>query len=406
MLKAVPDSLLFDPREVVSDDRVVTDGLDKVAARALELGLKRVHVLARRDFEAPLAGGSELYADKIASIWARCGLDVTLLTGAGAGLGRKAQRNGYDVIRRAGRVAVIPRTALRGAMPHRHAPDGLMEIWQGMPFFLPLWARCPRITFVHHVNGAAWRSYSGATTAKVGEFMELKVAPRVYRGSRLVTACHSARADIASLLGLDPGQVTVVPHGVDERFSPGGVRSSEPLIVAVGRLAPVKRFDLLIDSLVEVRRRVPRLRAAIIGEGPERLHLEAKIHAAGASDWIDLPGRLPADELVEAYRRAWAVASVSSRQAWNLTISEAAACGTPAVASDIVGNRDVVWHGVSGLLVGPNDDFAAALVRVLQDDVFRGRLGRGALERSNELNWDASAAGTLAALVEDAEARL
>ena len=271
---------------------------------------------------------------------------------------------------------MIPRSALRGLMPHRHAPDGLMEIWQGMPFFSPLWARCPRITFVHHVNGPAWRAFSDGTMAKVGEYMELKMAPRVYRGSRLVTACDSARADIASLLGLDPCQVTVVPHGVDAKFSPGGVRSPEPLVVAVGRLAPVKRFEMLIDSLVEVRRRVPQLRATIVGEGGETAVLEAKIRAVGASDWIDLPGRLSDEELVETYCRAWVVASTSSHEGWNLTISEAAACGTPSVATDIVGHRDIVWHGVSGLLTAPGDEFAKALVRVLHDGAFRDRLGQ------------------------------
>ncbi len=405
-LTLVPATDLLDELDVSPDVAVAAVATDRVLERAIELGIRRVQVISRRDLEAPGAGGSELHADKIASIWAALGLDVTLRTGAAPNLATKEQRNGYDVVRKAGRVSVFPRTAARGVLPRRHGPDGVMEIWQGMPFFTPLWARYPRVTFVHYVHGEAWRTISHGPMAKVGGFMEMSLAPRVYRRSRLVTACESAREDIISLLGLHPSQVKVVPLGVDAKFSPGGVRSPEPLVVAVGRLASVKRFDFLIDSLIEARRRIPELRAVIVGEGRQRGALEAKIRAAGAEQWIELPGYMPAGELVDTYRRAWVVASSSSRESWNLPITEAAACGTPAVATDTVGHRDAIWHGASGLLADADDGFAAALVRVLHDVGFRDRLSRGALERSKSLTWEATATGTLAALVEDAEARL
>jgi glycosyltransferase involved in cell wall biosynthesis len=300
---------------------------------------------------------------------------------------------------------VFPRSALSGLVGRRGRPDGLVEIWNGMPFFSPVWARCPRIVFLHHVHAEMWQMVMSRRLAPVGAFVERRVAPPFYRRSRVVTLSSSSRQEIVSMLRLPPQHVSVVPPGVDTRFTPGPSRSADPSVVAVGRLVPVKRFDLLIDQLVAVRRTVPRLRARIIGEGYERPALEARINAAGAGEWIELVGRQTEDELLDAYRRAWVLVSTSQREGWGMTITEAAACGTPAVVTRIAGHSDAVDDGVTGILVDSPDHFGAVLEAVLSDDARRQRLGRAAREHAARLTWEATAAGTLEALVSEAEAR-
>ena len=382
-----------------------TARFEKVAARALELGLRRVAVLAWRDLDDPEAGGSELHAHQLATIWARGGLDVTLRTSATAGLSPLAERDGYRVVRRSGRIGVFPRSVLGTLVQRRSRPDGLMEVWHGIPFFAPVWARCPFVSFVHHVHADTWKILLPPAMARVGETLELRVAPPLYRRTRFVTPSNSTRHDVVSLLRADPDRVTVAPNGVDRRFSPGGQRSADPLVVAVGRLVPVKRFDALIDALAEVRRRVPQMKAVIVGDGFERPKLESKAASLGAGEWLSMPGHLPDDELLDMYRRAWVLASASRREGWNMTVTEAAACGTPAVATNIVGHRDTVAHGSSGLLAEPGDDFVDALARVLRDGDLRARLGDGAAARARAFTWEATAATTLGALVEETEAR-
>ncbi len=125
----------------------------------------------------------------------------------------------------------------------------------------------------------------------------------------------------------------------------------------------------------------------------------------GATDWVQLPGRVDENELLSWYRRAWVVASTSQREGWGMTLTEAAACGTPAVATAIAGHSDAVLDGESGLLVHATDQFAGALGRVLGDDVLRSRLSKGALERARWFTWDATARRALEALVEEAARR-
>jgi glycosyltransferase involved in cell wall biosynthesis len=200
------------------------------------------------------------------------------------------------------------------------------------------------------------------------------------------------------VLGLPGENVTVVPPGVEARYAPGGTRSARPLVVAVGRLVPVKHFDVLVDVLVRLRRRHPDLEAVLAGEGYERPRLEAAVAAAGAGEWISLPGRLGDEELVDLYRQAWVVASASSHEGWGMTITEAAACGTPAVATRIAGHADAVKDGRTGLLADSPTELEAALSAVISDADLRHRLSRAARGRAAELTWEATARGTLEVL--------
>ena len=238
--------------------------------------------------------------------------------------------------------------------------------------------------------------------AKIGETIEFRAAPPFYRSTQIVTLSQSSRDEIIELLKMPPQNITVVPPGIDPMYRPGGTRSPHPLVVAVGRLVPVKRPDELIKALVETKRSVPALEAVIVGEGYEREALEAQILAAGAQDWLRLPGRVSDFELVELYRKAWVLTSASAREGWGMTLTEAAACGTPAVVTDIAGHRDSADPGVSGLLVPQPADLAPALVKVLTDPQEHARLSAGALTHAARFTWEATARDTFEVLAAEA----
>jgi glycosyltransferase involved in cell wall biosynthesis len=88
-----------------------------------------------------------------------------------------------------------------------------------------------------------------------------------------------------------------------------------------------------------------------------------------------------------------------------MTITEAAACGTPAVATRIAGHSDAIADGVSGLLVDDVSGLGAALERVVTDDAVRARLSSGALEHASRFTWGATACGTLQVLAAEATRR-
>ena len=383
------------PGEDVGSEREV------LAAIAADAGIRRTHFVAWRDLDDPEAGGSELHAHKVASLWAAAGLDVTFRTSAVPGAPEDLTRDGYRVLRRSGRYAVFPGAAWEGIRMGHRPGDALVEIWNGMPFLSPLWYRGPRLVFLHHVHAEMWGMVLPPTLARLGDTVERRIAPRFYRSSRIVTLSESSRTEIVDMLGLDARRVTVAPPGVDAGFTPGGQRSAVPLVVAVGRLVPVKRFDALLRALAEVKKGHPALRAVVIGEGYERPALEALRAELGAADWVSMPGRVDDAELVSWYRRAWLVASSSQREGWGMTLTEAAACGTPAVATAIAGHADAVLDGESGILVDHVHELGGAIGHVLGDDVLRSRLSKGAATRARWFTWDATARRALEALAEE-----
>ena len=145
------------PDVLVPPDVAPQGGRDVLAAIAADAGLRRAHFVAWRDLDDPEAGGSELHAHRIATLWADAGIDVTVRTSAVPAAPAAIERDGYRSDRRAGRYAVFPSVAWDG-LRHAHRPgEGLVEIWNGMPFFSPLWYRGPRIVFLHHVHAEMWR---------------------------------------------------------------------------------------------------------------------------------------------------------------------------------------------------------------------------------------------------------
>jgi glycosyltransferase involved in cell wall biosynthesis len=247
-----------------------------------------------------------------------------------------------------------------------------------------------------------WDLVLPAPLASVGRFIESRIAPPAYRRTPIVTLSESSRQAILKHLRFYPDQVHVVEPGVDDSFRPGMDRNEHPLVVAVGRLVPYKRFDRLVEVLVSLRRRHPTLQAVIAGEGQERPALEALIRRHDATSWIDLPGRISDDELVKLYQRAWVLASTSAYEGWGLTITEAAACGTPAVASPIAGHADAVENGLTGYLAEPGRPMEARIDALISDPLLMRRMQRAARQRAEQLTWDRAALDTMRVLANQA----
>jgi glycosyltransferase involved in cell wall biosynthesis len=376
------------------------DPSGKLGDIAAAAGLQRIHILAWRDLDDPEAGGSELHIHEVAKRWAAAGIHVTVRTSHAPGRAPEIMRDGYRVIRRAGRYLVFPRAAL-SERAGRHGPaDALVEVWNGVPFLSPAWHRGRRLVLLHHVHGEMFRMVLPPSLARFGELVERRLAPPFYGHTTVATLSASAREEILRELGLRPERVGVVPPGIDERFRPdAAVRATVPTVVSVGRLVPVKRHDRLVRAAAEARQVVPDLRLRILGEGYEREQIEAVVAELDAQDWVELPGRVDDAELLRSYQEAWVVASASSHEGWGMSLTEAAACGTPSVATDVPGHADAVRHGRTGLLTH-EDGLSAALVQLLTDRELRHRLGQQATEHAATLSWDATALRLLTLLAD------
>ena len=157
-------------------------------------------------------------------------------------------------------------------------------------------------------------------------------------------------------------------------------------LLSVGRLVEKKGQIHQIAACAELARRGRCFRLRIIGEGPLRAELAARIAAAGLGGSITLDGVRSPHEVWDAY--AWAdafwhtgiVDAQGDRDGLPNVIPEAMACGLPVISSTAGGAGEAVLDGVTGLIVADPSDasaLAAAVERLAPDPEFRARLGRG-----------------------------
>ncbi|HXY05922.1 MAG TPA: glycosyltransferase [Burkholderiaceae bacterium] len=171
-------------------------------------------------------------------------------------------------------------------------------------------------------------------------------------------------------------------------------------ILAVGRLDEIKGFAYLVDACQRLAARGVRFRCRIIGEGPLRAPLQARINANGLADRVQLLGARKQEEVQDALYRAdvFVLPSVVSargdRDGIPVALMEAMAAGTPVVSTRVSGIPELVEDGVTGLLADPGDanGLAEATARLLASPDLAGRLTAAARARvEKEFNVRAEA---------------
>jgi len=230
----------------------------------------------------------------------------------------------------------------------------------------------------------------------------------IMRCSDVVLASCTVEADqLSELYHADAERLRVVAPGVDHAFfGPGhrpqarralGLPLDVPLLLFVGRLQPLKRAEVAVRALAAMG---GDAQLVIVGgpSGPDadayRWRLEAEVEDAGVEDRVSFVEPQP-HELLSTFYRAADVCLVPSRsESFGLVALEAAACGTPVVATAVGGLTTLVDHERTGYLIDDGDPaaFAEAISRVLDDPLGAERMASEAVLRARRYTWARSAA--------------
>ncbi|WP_069814285.1 glycosyltransferase family 4 protein [Streptomyces sp. TP-A0874] len=203
--------------------------------------------------------------------------------------------------------------------------------------------------------------------------------PRLHALTTVTEADADAYRNTLRLPGV---RIEAVPNGVPAPTVPPSDGSGK-WVVAAGRLARVKRYDLLIRAFGQVVAARPDWRLRIYGGGAEKDRLRALIERLDLYNHVFLMG--PANPIEAEWAKGSIAAVTSSLESFGMTIVEAMRCGLPVVATDCPhGPGEIIDNGVDGRLVPPGSAkaVAAALLELINNDPLRLRMGRAALRDS------------------------
>lgn len=288
------------------------------------------------------------------------------------------------------------RSAARGLRPALlHAPGGEPAILAG---------GTPQVVTVHDVE--MWRMpLPGGGRGAALRAHRRAVAALLRRCAAVIAVSPTSAGEATEVLGLDPGRVHVVAHGVSPAFSASRARDDGAVAAAAGadpggyllwtgslrHHDPRKGLDGLLAALTHLGFPAPPLVLAGAG-GPEAERVASRGRDLGLR--VRLAGSLDEPALAALYRQALACVIPSRHEGFGLPLLEAMACGAPTVCT-AVGNLPEL-AGDAAVVVPGGDAavFAAALRRVLDSPDLRGRLRAAGPVRAAQFTWERCAAET------------
>jgi len=234
--------------------------------------------------------------------------------------------------------------------------------------------------------------------------------PRLARKvAHIIAVSEFTRNRIVELCGVRPGKVTVVPNGIDRRFS---LRPVEEVIAAredlgipagqyllfVGSLEPRKNLSRLLQAWERALRHLPDDTWLVVAGAKGRSQVFSQVPLQQLPARVHLTGYVRDESLPALYSGALALVYPSLYEGFGLPPLEAMACGTPVITSRTTSLPEVT--GDAAILVDPLDvdQIASAIARIAADSGLRIDLSRRGMARAANYSWDAAASATLKVL--------
>jgi glycogen(starch) synthase len=182
---------------------------------------------------------------------------------------------------------------------------------------------------------------------------------------------------------------SVIYNGLEmPELAPEPLPFEAPTLLCAGRVVRDKGFDVAVSAFATVRRRFPKARLVIAGDGPARAELEQQAAEMGVREAVDFLGWVP-PEKIPALMNSATLALVPSRwrEAFGLVALQAMQMARPVVASDVGGLPEVVAHGETGLVVPKEDPevVAQAVTRLLENPSLAQEMGAAGRRRASLL---------------------
>lgn len=340
-----------------------------------------------RDVTHPQGGGAEIYLHEQARLWVEQGHRVAWICGASPGRPARDVCDGIEIFRRGGTYGVYL-CAWWQYLRLGWKPDVIVDTENGIPFFTPLYARVPVVLLIFHIHTDVWKKEFSGLAARVGNWLESWLMPRVYARNRIVTISKSSEKMVRELFPRN--EIGLIYSAVDTAYCPG-VKAERPELLYVGRLKRYKCVDVLLRAMDGLWETDCVLN--VVGQGDDEARLRSLCADLNMEDRVNFMGYVSEERKQELLQRAWLFVNPSSMEGWGITNIEANACGTPVLGADVPGIQDSVEEGKSGWLIACGDDRAwtERLQQFLEHPEALEALRDSSIQWAQQFSWAVSA---------------
>jgi len=248
--------------------------------------------------------------------------------------------------------------------------------------------KCNIKHLVQTVHGIQ-EGFSGLQRLKMNTYMFLNDRFTRRHFEKIIAVSHDIERHISAKFGA--GKVVTIHNAVDtskrpsrsrdEMMSELGLNPVHAVIGAVGRLVPIKGFDVLIDAAAAILRKQPDIKLVIAGDGPLRQELEARVGRLGINDNVTFTGFR--DDILDVINVLDIVAVTSYHEGIPISVLEAMSLEKVVVSTNVGGMKEIIENNVSGVLVKPGnpDAIADKCLEILDNESLRENLQNGARKR-------------------------
>lgn len=325
-------------------------------------------ILNWRDVRHPKSGGAEAVTWGHAKGWAVRGHKVVWLTSSYQGAKQQETIDGVEILRIGGSLTIYLVAPLYLLLKSASF-DVIVDEVHGIPFFSPLFTRRPLVVFIHEIAAEIWDYMYSFPINFIGKKLEAFYF-YLYRHKFFWTDAPSTIEELVAR-GIPRSACIAIPCAIGVGVRSNYPKNSYPTYVFLSRVVRMKGIEEVIKAFAFIHSVQKIAVLWIIGGGEQEYlaKLKVMVEEYNLTNFVTFWGKVEDDKKYELLSKASILLHASVKEGWGLVVLEAAALGTPTVAYNVAGLRDVVFHGRTGVVLQTNSpkELAEEAVRLYKE---------------------------------------
>lgn len=355
-------------------------------------------ILNWKDIKNPDVGGAEIILYELGKRLVKEGHQVTWFCRSFPNAIAEETIDGIKLVRR-GNALTVYFEAFKYYRSLQRKPDKVLDCVNTICWQTPLYVeKKKRLAYVNQLaKEVLW--YELPQPLSLFAYYLEKLEYLSYRDTNFICYSASTRDDLTTF-GIPKKNIALFTIGMDHSRYTKGKKSLTPLFIFVARLVRMKRPELCVEAMEIIVKKFPLAQLAIVGYGPLEKKLQEMIKQKNLQKNVILVNKNNLffkknvkDQKTKLLKQSWSLLLPSVKEGWGLVITEAGACGTTSIVTNVTGLKDSVVKDQTGLIISAEptaDELVEAMTTIIQEKKLREKFSQMAYHYSKKFTWENS----------------